>query len=1254
MNTVFAIVCVCVATAVHAAAGNDFNGAASDGGSIPLSFQHSAASPWLLGSDSAHVYTEVANIGMNDNSYFYTSVNHDKDIALSFEWDAVCNPYDHFVFTVNGRSLLFSNASSPGIGYRRFSCVLPPGNYELKWNYAKSDMPDLSFGTRKTVRVKGIKVLKLLDRTVTDFVFDDEKVLLGYIGPGGNITIPSEARAIGGRVFWRDTTVVSAVIPEGVKEIAEYAFAESPSLKSVSIPASLEKLGEILFDKSDNLEKIDVYWDIPYNVKAINPFHGTTLGSVVLTVPFGTKSSYAANDKWRDFKEIIERNDASASFAEAVAGTGSENLTFQFSDDYRWYACNKFVTSGKVAVANGSSHFSTVVDHEKNIRVYFEWIVQCGEQNAFKFYIDDNPVLTRAGFLESNFLEPTYESFDYFLSPGRHTLKWEYLKGASADASSWDGARVRNLTVVYSDSIGGLSEFVVEDDILKAYNGTGGAIVVPDGVAQIAAGVLFRNITVTSVRIPATVTGIGESAFRNCESLKSVYIPSSIEDLGRWMFAGSTALEEITVRWKVPPANQIASLKLFDGVNTSAITLYVPAGTAESYKKADVWKGFRIVETNEAALSFAESVFDPASVVVAITQSDDYPWVADEGFVMNGNKGLNGTASWFTANLQHDKDIEVSFDWYANSESFDPFLFGVNGRNMLQNSGTSETNYKTYSFTLPAGTHALKWEFVKDASGAQGFDGAKVRKLKVIYSDTINPDSDFIIENGVLRGYLGRGGDIVIPAGVTTIDEGVFDENASLVSVSIPLSVQNIYKYAFRNCGNLRTVNIPGDVKYIGTEAFAGVPLTNVNLPASLIELAAGAFGANADLVSIDVDAGNTKYSSENGALYDKNKTRLIRYPAAKSDTVHTIPSSVTFIEPSAFEGAGNLKEITVLFDSVFPVMFRGFNPNNCILRVPDGKKAEYENIADWKNFKMILHVGEEVKDVLFEAELLDPTSAVPVFVHPSDYPWIPKTGYVTSGNAGMHGSVSRLSTEVEHNKSTEVYFEWYAGSELEADVFTFLIDGKKAFFYSGTAMNDYVPFSYVFSPGKHSLSWEYAKDGSASTGIDGGRLRNLKISYLDTVVYSSDFIVDSDKVLVGYIGAGGDIVIPDGVEKIAAGVFARNSTVKSLVLSGSVKTIEREAFRYCDSLASVFIPASVEQIDALAFYGTELLSEVRVERSVPLPLSDGFNRFVPYENKTLVVPNGSKAAYLDASEWKMFADIVEEDVHVFAKAVFD
>lgn len=70
------------------------------------------------------------------------------------------------------------------------------------------------------------------------------------------------------------------------------------------------------------------------------------------------------------------------------------------------------------------------------------------------------------------------------------------------------------------------------------------------------------------------------------------------------------------------------------------------------------------------------------------------------------------------------------------------------------------------------------------------------------------------------------------------------------------------------------------------------------------------AFEKCKNLTEINIDDDNPQYSSEDGMLYNKDKTQLIRCPIAKKSV--TIPDSVTEIESAAFRNCSSLTEIEI------------------------------------------------------------------------------------------------------------------------------------------------------------------------------------------------------------------------------------------------------------------------------------------------------------------------------------------------------
>ncbi|MBQ3946811.1 MAG: leucine-rich repeat protein [Alphaproteobacteria bacterium] len=100
-----------------------------------------------------------------------------------------------------------------------------------------------------------------------------------------------------------------------------------------------------------------------------------------------------------------------------------------------------------------------------------------------------------------------------------------------------------------------------------------------------------------------------------------------------------------------------------------------------------------------------------------------------------------------------------------------------------------------------------------------------------------------------------------------------------------------------------------------------------------------------------------------------------------------------------------------------------------------------------------------------------------------------------------------------------------------------------------------------------------------------------------DTVIdipdYDGDFLALGD-VLLRYLGNNKDVIIPNGIKKIAAGAFD-NKSCTTIKCPDSLTTIPSSCFYY-STLTSITLPKHMESIGSYAFAGTKLTDIVLPE----------------------------------------------------------
>ena len=148
--------------------------------------------------------------------------------------------------------------------------------------------------------------------------------------------------------------------------------------------------------------------------------------------------------------------------------------------------------------------------------------------------------------------------------------------------------------------------------------------------------------------------------------------------------------------------------------------------------------------------------------------------------------------------------------------------------------------------------------------------------------------------------------------GVKSIGNLTFYSCLHLTDVNISNSVISIGRDAFSACDKLVNVNIPNGLTDIGIRAFEScISLKNIIIPSSVTNIGNSAFNGCYSLKSIEVAEDNSNYSSEDGVLFNKNKSNLICCPGGKAGE-YTIPDFVTSMSSGAFSNCRSITKVVI------------------------------------------------------------------------------------------------------------------------------------------------------------------------------------------------------------------------------------------------------------------------------------------------------------------------------------------------------
>ena len=404
------------------------------------------------------------------------------------------------------------------------------------------------------------------------------------------------------------------------------------------------------------------------------------------------------------------------------------------------------------------------------------------------------------------------------------------------------------------------------------------SVKIPNSVTSIGNNAFARCSSLTSVAIPESVTSIGGRALYNCTSLTSVTIPNSVTSIGEGAFYG-TAIYNNTANWDNDVLYIGEHLIEAKDTLTGAYEIKQGTGCIADYAFARC-SSLTSVTIPQSVTSIGNHAFYGAILLgYADTEAERYAIRNELKFINIANLTPEEIDSQIALTKQFDYSIHpdgrtCTIKEYTGTEANVHIPFSIGGYivTSIGEFAFNECGFLT-SVTIPNGVTSIE-----------------CRAFQLCYSLT----------------------SVTILEGVTSIGEGAFVGCSSLTSVMIPKGVTSIGDSAFYYCSSLTSVTIPESVTSIGEYAFGECyNLTYVVIPNSVTSIGDCAFGGCTRLIEIRVDLGNTQFTSEDGVLFNKDKTTLLQYPVGKQGN-YVIPESVTGIGRSAFAGCTSLTSMTI------------------------------------------------------------------------------------------------------------------------------------------------------------------------------------------------------------------------------------------------------------------------------------------------------------------------------------------------------
>ena len=870
----------------------------------------------------------------------------------------------------------------------------------------------LTIGTSAFEKAKGLSQFLLPSHTkvIGDYAFSGSDIKIGRLPNGvlnvgayafshsDNLTslfIPASVTELGDHVFYMCSNLNSVTLNAGLQTIGDYAFSQvggESRFTTIQIPATVTKIGNYAF-ADGNLKEITFANNSTLRTIGAHAFDGAALQTITIPKSVTEIGAYA----------FYSSSITSVIFEEG----GTEPLTIgnEYVYTYQQNNAGAFITEIEVGYVFGNTtSLSSVVFPSRLAELRENSFRDAGSSAGFTVDFGESSALTTIGescFMGSKLTAIVIPKSVCNLDPvvdNAFGLTYNRL-GVGANAFyecemlqtiTFEGGGQAPLTIgenaFFGSKIGSillparLAPYIcyTGQSVTGLVNGSAGlsnagslaSIEVEEGGAYYAAkdGILYNgNLTELilcplgksgAVSIPASVTHIGNGAFRDCVLITELTFEGGDDDMtiGKEAFRGCEGISEIVL-----PANVVYLGESVFHSCTSLVTLTLP-NRLQNFNGTIIENCPSLV--NIVVLEGNTSIFSDGGVIytadkktlvyypvnreettytllpeVTIIDSSAFMgnvWletiILPEGLREIGASAFKDCSKLISINIPSTVEV-IDEDAFRNCAVLTSVTFAQQGSVAITIGNGAFAESALTKIELPGRLTAL---------GNSVFFNSKLKEITFAQNSALTSMGDAVFQGTALMA-------ITLPNGIISIGGYTFSGCASLISVTfgeglltlgdntfgVTLDLSSYYPKVEAEASSVKRVSFPASLKTIGVNTFSGcksikevtfaqgsqlekIPtgtfyessIETFTIPASVLEIADkdesdynmhGAFEKADALVSI---------TFANGSKCAKIGAKAFHLCTALTDVV--IPPSVSTVGASAFKGCSALESITV------------------------------------------------------------------------------------------------------------------------------------------------------------------------------------------------------------------------------------------------------------------------------------------------------------------------------------------------------